>query len=818
MRLIRSVIFAAAISAAFPALAQQAILQAGPNTAGHVPMYTGQGLTAPLVMDAGGAGGGGIGANISELGVTSRSPTGSYPSANSGTGPNASHFCLYDGPTNNTAGYHYFCLDPNAQGAGLITYGAAGSAAQLPLEFSINGAAPFSFGLGGLAQLGAANTFTAPNNFTGGLFINGNTFSTTSIYVPNVSASQQTTTCSTTAGSTLVSLGSPIDFANNQGIRCNHAGPSFTLGAPSSPSVANVGTTGSTSYSYVVASLDGAGGVGAAVTTVTTSSGASSLTASNFNRISWASPSSGVQPSGYAIFGRTSGSLTFLGVATHVLAYPNRMTWDDVGVAPPYTPDWMPTTAPNVALADALVATITSGAQTAVLTVSVAASQTINGAIADHADGAALQAAISSGIPFNLPAGTINVEGSLAMPSNAPVTMFGFGTGYPHDQSYFTDQTRGTVLNEVFATSAVLQWPVSYEYGTTIRDLTIEGNMLAQYDINAAQINTSFIENIFALDASNQNVAIGNGSSGSGENYISKIKIDNPQVSALGNLPDYGIISLSANNDFNAIKSANAKIASIAICGANDVWVGAHGYSYLAGPYPNQNSTYNILVGCTFNSVNYGYANAIVAPEADGATTANIQISSYSNMITSGVMQIPATGTPYGIQISSGEGANIIIGNSCIGNSYGSFSTANCIYQSGSGSSSFPNIIHDNVGASYTTTPAPVGWTPSFSFTGGTGTSATLTGNSYTVSGHTVCLSMSFSVSFTTAPSYVNFLLPITPYGATTLPVSDAQSHFTPFGNAFGTTSFGFPVTINSIQQILTGDSLTLSGCYIASN
>lgn len=120
----------------------QTVTQAGPTTPNHVPMYYGSGFGQPVIGDGGGSGGStGVpgGLNPSEIGITSPSQNGVYPSANSGHGPHGEHFCLYDAPVNNPTGYHYFCLDANATGGGLLAYGSGGAAAQLPLTINGNG-------------------------------------------------------------------------------------------------------------------------------------------------------------------------------------------------------------------------------------------------------------------------------------------------------------------------------------------------------------------------------------------------------------------------------------------------------------------------------------------------------------------------------------------------------------------------------------------------------------------------------------------------------------------------------------------------------
>jgi len=61
--------------------------------------------------------------------------------------------------------------------------------------------------------------------------------------------------------------------------------PLVALGSPTNPSVTNFGSAGSTSYTYYISSVNAAGET--LTTSVSTTTGNASLSASNFNRISW---------------------------------------------------------------------------------------------------------------------------------------------------------------------------------------------------------------------------------------------------------------------------------------------------------------------------------------------------------------------------------------------------------------------------------------------------------------------------------------------------------------------------------------------------
>ena len=115
---------------AVPATAQVVPLQAGPYTAGHLPVYVGTGIGGPVIQDAGPAGGAATSPGATELELVAPQ----YP-----TGPDGTNFCDYDAAITSPTGYHYLCFSANAQGGGLLAYGAAGAASALPFQFVVNG-------------------------------------------------------------------------------------------------------------------------------------------------------------------------------------------------------------------------------------------------------------------------------------------------------------------------------------------------------------------------------------------------------------------------------------------------------------------------------------------------------------------------------------------------------------------------------------------------------------------------------------------------------------------------------------------------------
>lgn len=171
MRVLRAVVCVVALALAPTAFAQSSILQAGPMTPGHAPAYATSGNGQPVVQDSGSAGGAGAGVGLSEINITARG-TGTPPYASQGTGPNGEIQCIYDAQITNLAGYHYLCFSANAQGGGLMSYGAGGVASALPLQFIVNGVKyQFPFSISGIVGPGSttAGDVACWNNTAGTL-------------------------------------------------------------------------------------------------------------------------------------------------------------------------------------------------------------------------------------------------------------------------------------------------------------------------------------------------------------------------------------------------------------------------------------------------------------------------------------------------------------------------------------------------------------------------------------------------------------------------------------------------------------------------
>jgi hypothetical protein len=136
------------------------------------------------------------------------------------------------------------------------------------------------------------------------------------------SGSLKSTTGTMTQGSPILTLASPIDFENGQGIAVNKAGALCTLAAPASPTVTNAGTAGTTAYQYQIVAIDKNGGMSAAGTVGVTATGNAVLSDVDYNALSWAAVTGAAA---YGIYGRNSGAMT-------LMALTEETTWNDKGI------------------------------------------------------------------------------------------------------------------------------------------------------------------------------------------------------------------------------------------------------------------------------------------------------------------------------------------------------------------------------------------------------------------------------------------------------------------------------------------------------
>src|SRR5271156_700209 len=174
----------------------------------------------------------------------------------------------------------------------------------------------------------------------------------------SVSGSSQNTTGTISGSSHTLALGSALDFLNGQGIRVNHAGAGSGLSAPSGCSVTPQGTPGLTAYAYVIVAISATGGYSAPVT-VSTSTGAATLTGTNYNYV--ACDAASAPTVGYAVYGNKSGTENFQIISVFTSL---SLSYGDTGLGSSPPPDYWPSAAPGSGAADWLVTTISTGAGT----------------------------------------------------------------------------------------------------------------------------------------------------------------------------------------------------------------------------------------------------------------------------------------------------------------------------------------------------------------------------------------------------------------------------------------------------------------------
>lgn len=303
----------------------------------------------------------------------------------------------------------------------------------------------------------------------------GNQFQT---FVGDYGASgSEATAASSSCSGTAITLGSPQDFKNGEGIRVPGCGATFSASQPSASvsiigtnpviaatgswlinattiavascpayaaagqtiydvtltssigtvvscvgttltiSAASFASSGSTdslnflnSYTYKIASLDGAGGVGIPITTTPM---LGPVTPKSLNNMAIAI-TPGVGSTAYAIWKSVNGgSYAYFGSGDIALT-----TYVDTGYTQVITPAWIPSSPPSSAQNDWLITQITGGGGTTSLTVSPGATNSDSGVTVAHDDTASINACLnnSAGVECIAPCGFYNITGSVTLP------------------------------------------------------------------------------------------------------------------------------------------------------------------------------------------------------------------------------------------------------------------------------------------------------------------------------------------------------------------------------------------------------------------
>ena len=177
------------------------------------------------------------------------------------------------------------------------------------------------------------------------------------------------TTGSITSGTNALTIAADNNFKNGCGIFIAGAGPVSTLATPAQGSAPNanvVGATGSTTVHYKIAAIDSNFGTSATSSgaTVTITNAPATRTALNYVGVYWTSVSNAV---GYLVYSDASGSYAPLGYSFACSGFTSGQTCGIIDKGPE-TNTWAgsngfwPQTPPAAATNQALITTITSGA------------------------------------------------------------------------------------------------------------------------------------------------------------------------------------------------------------------------------------------------------------------------------------------------------------------------------------------------------------------------------------------------------------------------------------------------------------------------
>jgi hypothetical protein len=196
------------------------------------------------------------------------------------------------------------------------------------------------------------------------------------------SGSTENTSGTISASSTSLALGAAKDFTDNEYVRVNGAGATFTVNQVSGLSgVGSCTGTCATVYYFSVSSLDASGGVGAKVEN-SNGGNAATLSGTNYLQISWTAPSGGGQV-GYAIW-LSQGDNAHYALAAIVAANATSYRFaTNSGIS---GPDWIAQSPSISAQSDWLTSQISSGGGTTTLTLATPSTTAVMGQYVIHDD------------------------------------------------------------------------------------------------------------------------------------------------------------------------------------------------------------------------------------------------------------------------------------------------------------------------------------------------------------------------------------------------------------------------------------------------
>lgn len=395
-----------------------------------------------------------------------------------------------------------------------------------------------------------------------------------------ISGSLNTISVTIAAGSTAATLAAAGDVQNGEGIAIPGAGPTPSISAPSGTTVAaTCSGTCATAYTYQIVALDGACGATAASSATSSVNNASTLSESNFNKLTIPI---GAGDKALLIYRGTTPVAIIPASEENASNSSPAAYYRDIGNSITITSPCLASTPPSSAEPDALYATIVSGAGTTSLTLANAATTSVSSQATYHDDAGALMAALT---PTNYSTGV-----KVAIPPNVTIA---------------------------------ISRPVVVGGGTVNAGIQINGGAYSSIAATAMMQGMSAIfgENTFQMRTSSLNVTgsplcavehnVNSPSGGVGGAYVGESEDADANFSS--GSPLYGICYTAAagydqNNSENHIRNLNGTATNAAIyighvnplqndiyggnfAGLNEGAVELHGGSFhMLGSVPNSNN------------------------------------------------------------------------------------------------------------------------------------------------------------------------------------------------------------------------------------
>jgi hypothetical protein len=249
----------------------------------------------------------------------------------------------------------------------------------------------------------------------------------------------------------------------------------------------------------------------------------------------------------------------------------------------------------------------------------------------------------------------IGAATAITFPTSYAVALVGAGRGSIESHA-------GTLLKATASISSMIKTSTTvFSRGHRISNMTWDGDNKAAICLQIDLLGSSTFDHLDIINCTTANFRLGTTGLNAIENTLFDIRLDNPLNShPPAVLPAHNLDIWSTNNFISsilAINASNANIRTRSGASFNNQFNAVHGYNFdYTSVVPSAASVNNFLIE--------GGGDQFVNWEADGSSSANVQINGFQNILSNGISLFPAPLTAQkGIQFGDATCFNQVTNN-----------------------------------------------------------------------------------------------------------------------------------------------------------